>query len=243
MTEKFWELYENRDLEELQNLQGTNHHIPAICIHTASKVALYENDIDLLKSLPFYPRWLLKDVADKPKYLKRLLKVLTQDYLDTHDIPDYVWSKTTSKTRKIFRSYGKHPDEIECEICGVTFPTFKEHRCKTTVVNVKTCYLRPKYQNLKQWMDEDKHVYIGRKRIVFIDGKRFPEEDSPWANPYKVGRDGTREEVVRKYRRYIKRKIKDGDVDLEDLRGKILGCWCKPDNCHGDILVELLSAE
>ena len=27
---------------------------------------------------------------------------------------------------------------------------------------------------------------------------------------------------------------------LGELRGKILGCWCKPKPCHGDILVKLV---
>ena len=26
---------------------------------------------------------------------------------------------------------------------------------------------------------------------------------------------------------------------LPELRGKILGCWCAPKVCHGDVLVEL----
>jgi len=28
--------------------------------------------------------------------------------------------------------------------------------------------------------------------------------------------------------------------ELEKLRGKILGCWCKPKACHGDVIIELL---
>jgi hypothetical protein len=27
--------------------------------------------------------------------------------------------------------------------------------------------------------------------------------------------------------------------DLVELKGKTLGCWCKPKTCHGDILVKL----
>jgi hypothetical protein len=27
---------------------------------------------------------------------------------------------------------------------------------------------------------------------------------------------------------------------LEFLRGKVLGCWCKPENCHGDVILKLL---
>ena len=28
--------------------------------------------------------------------------------------------------------------------------------------------------------------------------------------------------------------------DIDELRGKVLGCFCKPHPCHGDVLVELL---
>lgn len=30
--------------------------------------------------------------------------------------------------------------------------------------------------------------------------------------------------------------------DLLKLNGKTLGCWCKPDACHGDILIELINS-
>lgn len=47
-----------------------------------------------------------------------------------------------------------------------------------SVVNVKVAFIRPEYQNLKEWMQDNKNVYIGRKGIVFVDGKRFPNECS-----------------------------------------------------------------
>jgi len=68
-------------------------------------------------------------------------------------------------------------------------------------------------------------VYIGRP--------------SKWGNPFVVGKDGTREEVVEKFRRYILTKPELIRA-LPELRGKILGCWCSPKICHGDVLVELL---
>lgn len=84
------------------------------------------------------------------------------------------------------------------------------------------------------------NVYIGRRGVVFINGKRFPPHDSPWANPFKIGKDGTRDEIMDMYAVYIKKKIKDGELDIETLRGKTLGCWCKPERCHGDVLVAIL---
>ena len=62
---------------------------------------------------------------------------------------------------------------------------------------------------------------------------------SKWGNPFHVGKDGTREEVIAKYRDYIQTRP-DLLAALPELRGKTLGGWCKPLACHGDVLVELL---
>ena len=64
-----------------------------------------------------------------------------------------------------------------------------------------------------------------------------------WGNPYVIGRDGTREEVIDKYRVYIVKRllIEAGLVfELMKLDGKTLGCYCKPEACHGDVLVGLI---
>lgn len=69
-------------------------------------------------------------------------------------------------------------------------------------------------------------VYIGRP--------------SKWGNPFEIGKDGTREEVITKYRTWI---LTQPALlrDLPELRGKVLGCWCFPRACHGDVLVNLCS--
>lgn len=113
----------------------------------------------------------------------------------------------------------------------------------TSVVNVKVAHIRPKYKNLKEWTDDSNNVYIGRRGIVFVDSVRYPKCDSIWANPFKVGKDYTREESIRKYEEYIREKLERDNTWhlLESLRGKCLGCWCKPEACHGDVLLKLLS--
>lgn len=72
--------------------------------------------------------------------------------------------------------------------------------------------------------EESKDVYIGRP--------------SKWGNPFKIGKDGTREEVVELYLEYI---LGNDELmaALPELKGKALGCWCAPLPCHGDILVGL----
>lgn len=75
-------------------------------------------------------------------------------------------------------------------------------------------------------------VYIGRET------RRLNLPRSKWHNPFVVGKDGTRAQVIAKYREHLKRK---GLVaELEELRGKDLACWCWPEPCHGDVLLELL---
>jgi hypothetical protein len=81
-------------------------------------------------------------------------------------------------------------------------------------------------------------VYIGREHSGHGKGSSFKR--SIWHNPFKIGRDGTREEVIEKYRQYLLSRP-DLLERLPELGGKVLGCWCAPDEaCHGDVLLELL---
>ncbi|KAF9914183.1 hypothetical protein FBU30_002754, partial [Linnemannia zychae] len=109
-----------------------------------------------------------------------------------------------------------------------------------SVVNVKVSYIRPLgYENLEQWMADPDNVYIGRARVIFINKHRFPPEASVFANPFHIGKDGTRKQVMDKYRVWIHEQLESGAItpaQFEALRGKRLGCWCAPDLCHGDIL-------
>lgn len=83
------------------------------------------------------------------------------------------------------------------------------------------------------WKKEYYDVYIGR------GGKNIPYH-SKWHNPFSIGKDGTRKEVIEKYRQYILSNPKLMNCLIEELDGKILGCWCKPKACHGDVLIELI---
>jgi len=61
-----------------------------------------------------------------------------------------------------------------------------------------------------------------------------------WGNPYRIGPDGNRDTVIAKYREWLLQQPQLL-AELPTLRGKRLGCWCKPLACHGDVLVELLA--
>lgn len=66
------------------------------------------------------------------------------------------------------------------------------------------------------------------------------DRTTKWGNPYAIGAlYGTRDEVIEKYRKYL---YDSGLIkDIEELRDKVLGCWCKPLACHGDVLIEELN--
>lgn len=68
-------------------------------------------------------------------------------------------------------------------------------------------------------------VYIGRP--------------SKWGNPFVIGKDGTRAQVVEKYLLWV---LQQADLmsSLHELEGKILGCFCSPELCHGDVLIQLV---
>lgn len=65
---------------------------------------------------------------------------------------------------------------------------------------------------------------------------------SIFGNPYEIGRDGTREQVIERYRTWFGFMVRDpiflSAVQL--LRNKKLGCFCKPLLCHGDVIKEFL---
>jgi hypothetical protein len=81
---------------------------------------------------------------------------------------------------------------------------------------------------------EEYDIYIGR--------------GSKWGNPFSH-KDGTlaqfkvnaRKEAIEGYEAWI--KTQDHLMgSLQELKGKTLGCWCKPQSCHGDVLKKLVDS-
>lgn len=71
------------------------------------------------------------------------------------------------------------------------------------------------------------------------------DRQTRWGNPFVIGKDGTRENVIAKYREWLLAKGNEHMVTeaQKHLRGKTLGCWCAPKACHGDVLVEVSNHE
>jgi hypothetical protein len=82
----------------------------------------------------------------------------------------------------------------------------------------------PKVLNKKLHGISTGAVYIGRPSI--------------WGNPFVIGKDGTRDQVVAKFEAYVRNKP-DLLAQLPKLAGRDVVCWCAPARCHGDVLVQM----
>jgi len=95
----------------------------------------------------------------------------------------------------------------------------------TRVINIKK---NTRFQSEKS---TSAYEYIGR--------------GSYWGNPYSMHKGGDdRDEVIRKFKhdfdfdKFINKK----KSEVYKLAGKRLGCFCKPKDCHGDVLASFLNS-
>ena len=82
--------------------------------------------------------------------------------------------------------------------------------------------------------DSDYDVYIGRGM-----GRGVDYRNKSWGNPFKVGVDGNLTQVILMYENHLINELLSGKKTQDDLRalhGKTLGCYCKPNPCHGDVI-------
>jgi len=84
---------------------------------------------------------------------------------------------------------------------------------------------------------KDKYdVYIGRP-------SKFGNPFSLLPGTLAIHKVDSREEAIECYRNYIMNTPWLLEAAKNELKGKILGCWCHPLSCHGDVLVEIVNTE
>ena len=86
-----------------------------------------------------------------------------------------------------------------------------------------------------------RHEELGDAFYVGRANSRRGLTESAFANPFRVDVDGTRDEVIQKYRSWLLGR-QELVLKLHELRGRRLACWCSPEPCHADVLVELVDA-
>jgi hypothetical protein len=110
----------------------------------------------------------------------------------------------------------------------------------TTVVNLRKGAgpIGREYTTIGEWLRNPQHVYIGRA-IGSIAGSKY---GNPFAiSKYAVDPMIERQRVVAQYRRHL---VTSGLIEQarRELHGKVLGCWCAPEQCHGHVIAELIDA-
>lgn len=97
-----------------------------------------------------------------------------------------------------------------------------------------------------------------RTRIVNLhtykkSGVIRADRTTPFGNPFIMGKGSTREQVIAKHMAWLRAWFEDGEEiiingrsnkwvceHVYELRGWVVGCWCKPKPCHVDNLITLL---
>ncbi|QJT71409.1 hypothetical protein GR28A_00121 [Vibrio phage vB_VcorM_GR28A] len=101
------------------------------------------------------------------------------------------------------------------------------------------CYANITVVNLKKTPAGPRGVFVGR--------------GSPLGNPFPARVKADRQKVIARYKNWLLRKYEEGDSsihkELEKLvrmakepEGVQLRCYCKPLDCHGDVIKELVEA-
>ena len=82
---------------------------------------------------------------------------------------------------------------------------------------------------------------LNQRRDGRPEGSVYIGRPSKWGNPFVIGKDGSRADVIAKYERWL---CEAGPLSqIGELRGKDLVCWCAPAACHGDVLMRLANGE
>lgn len=151
-------------------------------------------------------------------------KLISENDIDTDICINIDWKESEVTHGIVFDDGEEFPAETEfLRSNSIPFRIIKI--AITRVINIKK---EPKYRNLKS---TPTYEYIGR--------------GSYWGNPYSMYEGGDdREEVIRKFKydfdfETFPNKEKS---EVYKLAGKRLGCFCKPEACHGDVLADFLNS-
>lgn len=80
---------------------------------------------------------------------------------------------------------------------------------------------------------------LNKHKVGIPEGAVYIGRPSRWGNPFEIGRDGTRDEVIALYEQYIMATDELRRKVIHQLRGKDLVCFCAPKACHGDVLLRI----
>jgi len=144
---------------------------------------------------------------------------------------------------------------IQCD-CGKEF----QYRTDRWKIRCPFCYKEGSTSVLREEIEQGQIRKGGQMATRVIQKKDqddySPNElvsvvhPSPWRNPYKIGRDGNREEVLEQFESYFLSRVEEDaefrEKALKELKDKVLVCDCdcdSPEECHGHIIAEWVDSE
>ena len=85
-------------------------------------------------------------------------------------------------------------------------------------------------KDIDSWLANKDNIYVGRSN-------RFAQS-TKWGNPFKISQFNSRKQVIEYYREYV---LSNNQLveSTSELKGKILGCHCAPEQCHAETLHNL----
>lgn len=92
-------------------------------------------------------------------------------------------------------------------------------------------------------MSKTRVVNIRKENYDVYIGRGGHGKDGYFGNPYRLGTGMARGSTLDNYRKYFYHRLstdKEFRKRIGELQGKTLGCFCKPNPCHGDIIKEYL---
>lgn len=88
---------------------------------------------------------------------------------------------------------------------------------------------------------DDFDVYGGRQVTIRRPAGSIVLRRSPWANPFRLGVDGSREQVIAMFRAHFLTRTDLMRRARAELAGKRIACWCAPDPCHLDVVAAVVN--
>ena len=138
----------------------------------------------------------------------------------------FVYFNTTEAFNSALKLHGCQLDGRHLRISPAEDRNSSSSSSSTTVSQTTTSKSKTYVVHCKK---SSYDVYIGRP--------------SDWGNPFVIGKDGDRADVIRKYRQWIMARPDLISRAKSELRGRRIACWCKPEDCHGDVLAEIADAD
>jgi hypothetical protein len=88
------------------------------------------------------------------------------------------------------------------------------------------------------------NIALGHRYDVYI-GRAGKGHDGYFGNPFRLTQGESRGSTLEKYKSYFFNRLEtDPEFKrrIHELKGKTLGCFCKPHPCHGDIIAAYLDS-